>query len=104
MCRTKNVLSTYSNVMNLINNVDYSELNELFYSKIYQRQNVDNDHDNNSIISSSSDEDDEEEDEQEVEEEEEEAHVDQELQEINLQQETIRNTLREVGLYDTDDE
>ena len=63
MCRSKNVLPTYCNNLNLINNMDYSELYDLFYDKIYEKRNVnveeeddDEDEDGNSIVSSSSEE------------------------------------------------
>ena len=56
ICRCSNVLPTYMNLMQLINNVDYSELFDLFYDKMHDRSidDDDNDNDNNSIISSSS--------------------------------------------------
>jgi len=76
ICRCSNVLPTYMNVMQLINNVDYSELYELFYDKFNRIDDDDHDADNNSIISSSSsssaeEEDDEEEDDEEENDEEE---------------------------------
>ena len=105
ICRTKNVLPVYSNCMQLINNVDYFELNDLFHNRIYDRRyrnTVTNDDDDNSIISSSSSSSSssEEEDEEEEEGQEEER---QEVEGQEIEEQRIRNQLREVGLYDTDD-
>ena len=64
ICRCSNALSTYHNSMQLINNVDYIELYDLFYNKMHRIMNDDEyDDDNNSVVSSSSDEDEEGEDE-----------------------------------------
>jgi hypothetical protein len=55
MCRCYNVLPIYSNIMNLINNVDYYELHMLFSERFHKLRQY-NDDDDNSVISSSSDE------------------------------------------------
>lgn len=104
LCRTKNVLCVYSNSMQLINNIDYSELNDLFHNRIYDRRyrnSVTNDHDNNSIVSSSSSE---EEGEEEGEEEDDDEEDEEEEEGQEVEEQRIRNQLREVGLYDTDTE
>jgi hypothetical protein len=51
ICRQPDVLSTYSNNMNLINNSDYAELSELFNRNLCSR------HNSSSSSSSSSDDD-----------------------------------------------
>jgi hypothetical protein len=85
MCRQTNVLSTYSNNIHLINNIDYTELNELFHRSLYNKRHVSldiDDDDSSSSSSSSSDDDDSESDDDNA--------------EIALREEE----LREVGLYD----
>ena len=61
MCRCDNVLPTYCNIMNLINNIDYYELHLLFSERFHKLRERDDD--NNSVISSSSEEEEEEEEE-----------------------------------------
>lgn len=108
MCRQTNVLSTYSNTVNLINNVDYTELNELFHRSLYNKRHVSLD---DSSSSSSSDDDDDDDDESESDDDnslrQEELRQEEVRQEELRQEELIRRVrqeeLREVGLYSDSD-
>jgi hypothetical protein len=68
ICRSRNVLPIYSNTINLINNVDYTELYDLFYDRIHINiEDEEEDDDGNSIVSSSSEEEEEEEEDEDEE-------------------------------------
>ena len=94
MCRSKNVLTMYSNSIQLINNIDYSELYTLFSERIYYRNNRISDE------RSSSDEESESESDEESDSEsgsDEESELDDNVEEIPI------INLREVGLYSDSD-
>jgi len=71
ICREPKALSIYNNVMHLINNSDYAELQEIFINKLLLENNMFEDREEDDDSSSSSSDEDEEEDDIEEEEEEE---------------------------------